>query len=216
MSNALAITGIHTGIGKTITAAVLTQALQCDYWKPIQAGELEHSDSMTVQNLLSNPKSRILPEAYALKTPASPHQAAAIEVIEIKLDSLAVPNHQATPLLIETAGGVMSPINAKHTVADLLAHHQWPTVLVVQHYLGSINHTLSAIESLEKRDITIIGLIINGAPHSSSESFIENYTHRSIIAHIPNFAELNSQTIAMTALEIRQNLPSALQPWMTL
>ncbi|GHA68046.1 ATP-dependent dethiobiotin synthetase BioD [Formosimonas limnophila] len=209
----LAITGIHTGIGKTVSAAALTQALQCDYWKPIQAGELDNSDSMIVQRLLSQSNSRVFPEAFRLKTAASPHIAAQIEGIHIDIASLKAPNSTETPLLIETAGGVMSPVTANDTVADLLAHHGWPTVLVVQHYLGSINHTLSAIESLKARQVTVIGLIINGNALESSETFIAAYSGLPILARVPLFTSLDAKSIAKVSQQISAELNPALRPW---
>lgn len=209
----LAITGIHTGIGKTVSAAVLTQALQCDYWKPIQAGELDNSDSMIVQRLLSQSNSRVFPEAFRLKTAASPHIAAQMEGIHIDFESLKAPNDTDTPLLIETAGGVMSPVTANDTVADLLAHHGWPTVLVVQHYLGSISHTLSAIESLKARQVTVIGLIINGNSLESSEAFIADYSGLPVLARVPLFAPLDAKSVEKIAQKISAELHPALRPW---
>jgi dethiobiotin synthetase len=209
----LAITGIHTGIGKTVTAAVLTQALQCDYWKPIQAGELDNTDSMTVQRLLSQSHSRILPEAFRLKAAASPHIAAQMEGVHIDFDSLKTPNHLDAPLLIETAGGVMSPVTAHDTVADLLANHDWPTVLVVQHYLGSISHTLSAIDALKARDVAIIGLIINGETVDSSEAFITHYSSLPVLARVPSFTSLEASNVEKAAQRIKAELHPALQPW---
>jgi dethiobiotin synthetase len=209
----LAITGIHTEIGKTVSASVLTQALQCDYWKPIQAGALDDSDSMMVQRLLSQSNSSVFPEAFRLKAAASPHIAAQMEGIHIDLESLKAPNDTDTPLLIETAGGVMSPVTANHTVADLLAHHGWSTVLVVQDYLGSISHTLSAIESLKARHVTVIGLIINGDSLESSETFIADYSGLPVLARVPLFTSLDANSIAKIAQKISAELHPALRPW---
>ncbi|MGL4767137.1 MAG: dethiobiotin synthase [Formosimonas sp.] len=206
-SQPIALTGIHTNIGKTICAAVLTQAWQCDYWKPIQAGDLACSDSIRVRELLRNPHSQVMPEAFALHTAASPHVAAAIDGVNIELSDLTAPrrNH----LLIETAGSVLSPVNARHTVADLLAFAHWPTILVVQHYLGSISHTLSAIEALQSRGVAILGLVINGAAHVESEAFICHYTQLPIVARVAQLPQLNAAAVTQAAQQINWN------PWNT-
>ena len=78
------VTGIGTGVGKTVVSAILVEALKADYWKPIQCGELENSDSDIVRNLISNSQTKIHPETYRLKTPASPHYAAEVEKIKIE------------------------------------------------------------------------------------------------------------------------------------
>lgn len=202
-SKPIAITGIHTNIGKTICAAVLTQAWQCDYWKPIQAGELQRSDSIVVQDLLSNPASHIWPEMHRLNTAASPHVAAEIDNINITLESLRAP--LCEKLLIETAGGVMSPVNATQTVADYVAFYELPTILVVQHYLGSISHTLSAIDALQSRGVSILGLVINGEANAASEQFISDYNNLPIVARVPQLAQLDAVSVAKAAQQITFN-----------
>ena len=206
----IALTGIHTDIGKTVCAAVLARALQCDYWKPIQAGSLDHTDSDTVRRLSDT--TRIHPEAYRLQCAASPHTAARAEQVTIALTDLNAPATQQ-PLLIETAGGVCSPINDQHVVADLLAHYHWPTVLVTQHYLGSISHTVSAIDALKARGIRILGLIVNGETHAESEQFITQYSHLPILAHITRMDELSAHNVAQQALRIAPQLAVLKEYW---
>ena len=206
----IALTGIHTDIGKTVCAAVLARALQCDYWKPIQAGSLDHTDSDTVRRLSDT--TRIHPEAYRLQLAASPHTAARAEQVTIALTDLNAPATQQ-PLLIETAGGVCSPINDQHVVADLLAHYHWPTVLVTQHYLGSISHTVSAIDALKARGIRILGLIVNGDAHAESEQFITQYSHLPILAHITRMDELSAHNVAQQALRIAPQLAVLKEYW---
>ena len=206
----IALTGIHTDIGKTVCAAVLARALQCDYWKPIQAGSLDHTDSDTVRRLSDT--TRIHPEAYRLQWAASPHTAARAEQVTIALTDLNAPATQQ-PLLIETAGGVCSPINDQHVVADLLAHYHWPTVLVTQHYLGSISHTVSAIDALKARGIRILGLIVNGDAHAESEQFITQYSHLPILAHITRMDELSAHNVAQQALRIAPQLAVLKEYW---
>lgn len=207
----LALTGIHTDIGKTIVAAVLSQALGCDYWKPVQAGGLARSDSDVVRELNSHPHSTIHPEAFRLHTAASPHVAAQVDGVHMGLHDFKAPT--CTHLLIETAGGVMSPMTSQHTVADVVAHHGWATALVVQHYLGSINHTLAAIEALRARGVNLLGLIINGESSADSEQFICEYAHIGILARIPRLTVFNQDSIAETARHLRTQLTPELTPW---
>ena len=207
----IALTGIHTDIGKTVCAAVLVRALQCDYWKPIQAGSLERTDSDTVHQL-SGTATQIHPEAYRLQLAASPHTAARAEQMSIQLSDLHAPISNR-PLLIETAGGVCSPINNLHVVADLLAHYGWPTVLVAQHYLGSISHTLSAIDALKARGVRILGLIVNGDAHTESEQFITQYSQLPILAHIAHMDELSAHNVAQQAERIAPQLSVLHECW---
>lgn len=212
MTQAFALLGIHTDVGKTVCAAILTETLGCDYWKPIQAGTTESTDRERVSTWVNNSYSTIHPEAYLLRTPCSPHAAARMEGIYIDMTKLGnLPTDK--PLLIETAGGVMSPINDECVVADWIAHFKWPAVLVVSHYLGSISHTLSAIESIRSRGITLLGLIFNGSPHPESEQLILNYTKAPLLGRIPQLKPLDAQHIALVAQEWRAHLPEALKPW---
>ena len=207
----LALTGIHTDIGKTIVAAVLSETLGCDYWKPVQAGGLARSDSDVVRELLSNSHTTIHPEAFRLNTAASPHVAAQIDGVSMDLNDFNAPS--STCLLIETAGGVMSPMTSQHTVADVVAHHGWATVLVVQHYLGSINHTLAAVENLRSRGVNLLGLIINGESSADSERFICDYAQVRVLARVPHLTALNRDNIALAAKDLRMQLAPELTPW---
>src|SRR3954471_11310026 len=155
------ITGISTDVGKTIASAILTEALQADYWKPIQAGDLDNSDSHKVKRLLSNAKTVIHPNSYALKTPASPHLAAQIDGIRIDLKNIIEPKTQNEHLVIEGAGGLYVPINESETIADLI-RPDYKVIVVSRHYLGSISHTLLTIEALKNRKLNVAGIIFSG------------------------------------------------------
>ncbi|GAA4465945.1 hypothetical protein GCM10023093_19070 [Nemorincola caseinilytica] len=204
IENAIAVVGIHTGIGKTIVSAVLTQALDADYWKPIQAGT-DDRDMLTVQRLIAKGAARVHPEAILLKMPASPHVAAAAEGIQIDHTTFQRPATDR-PLIVETAGGVLSPVSASHTVADLVAYYGLPTILVSQNYLGSINHTLSAIECLRSRGILILGIIISGEKNDMSEGFISNYSKVPVLAHVPVLNTTNNTDVINTANNISSSL----------
>lgn len=188
------ITGIGTGIGKTITSAVLTEKLKADYWKPIQSGDLDQSDSLAVKNLITNPFTQIHPEIYRLNYPLSPHLSAKMDGITIQLDQFHLPETENS-LIVEGAGGLMVPLNDQALILDLIKHLQMEVIVVSQNYLGSINHTLLTINTLKQYDITIKGIIFNGEPNQESESYILNYTQLLSLGHIPQLVSLNKETI---------------------
>jgi dethiobiotin synthetase len=157
--------------------------LQADYWKPIQAGNIENSDIITVKSLISNSRSVFHKEAYFLKTPASPHDAAAKENTEIEFEKIEIPFTENN-LIIEGAGGLMVPLNNDFLVIDLIQKLESEVVLVSKNYLGSINHTLLSFEVLKQRNIPIKGIIFNGETYKAGEDFILNYTGLKKIGHI--------------------------------
>lgn len=178
------VTGIGTDVGKTIASAILTENLQADYWKPIQAGDLENSDTIKIKKLISNKKTHFHTSSYNLKTPASPHYAASLEAITINKNSIIAPetdNH----LVIEGAGGIFVPINEKETILDIIPENA-EVVIVSRHYLGSINHTLLTIAALQQAKKNILGIIFNGEDVSKSEEIILSKTGLSKLFHINN------------------------------
>lgn len=202
------IAGIGTGIGKTLISSILIEALEADYWKPIQAGDLEKSDTLTVENLISNSVSVLHPERYRLTLPMSPHAAAKFDAVEIKLSELSLPETKNT-LIIELAGGIMVPLNERTLNLDLLRQWKLPVILVSQNYLGSINHSLLTLEILKSKRIEVAGIIFNGDRNEESERFILNYSGAKHIGHIPTLHELNKQEVKKIAdklLNILQNL----------
>ena len=177
------VTGIGTDVGKTIVAAVITEALQADYWKPVQAGFADGTDSETIRSLISNSKTVIHPEAYKLKMPASPHAAAAAEGITISIKNIKVPQTDNI-LVIEGAGGLMVPMSEKELVIDLIEELQAEVVVIVRHYLGSINHSLLTLQALKSRKLNVKGIIISGAPNEQSEKAILSFSDYKIIGRI--------------------------------
>ena len=166
------VTGIGTEVGKTICSAILVEALKADYWKPVQAGELDNTDSKKVGDLITNNSSKIHPETYRLNTPASPHYAAEVDGLKIELSDFVLPSTQ-NHLLIEGAGGLMVPLSQNHLVVDLIKQLGCGVIVVSKHYLGSINHTLLSIEALKSWGIPILGLLFNGEQNNATESIIE-------------------------------------------
>ena len=175
------ITGIGTDVGKTIVSAIVTEALKADYWKPIQAGDLELSDTHKVKRLISNTKTTFHPSAYELNTPMSPHAAAEIDGITIELKNIKPPktdNH----LVIEGAGGLLVPLNQTETILDLLQPN-YKVIVVSRHYLGSINHTLLTVNLLKQKGFDV-SLIFNGAEHKTTEAIISKMTGVTILGRI--------------------------------
>lgn len=194
MSENYFITGIGTGIGKTIASAVLTEKLQADYWKPVQAGDLAESDSLMVKNLLSNPLSIIHPEHYRLNHPLSPHLSAKLDGIHINLHSFKLPK-TSNHLIVEGAGGLMVPLNDEHLILDLIKKLNLQVILISKHYLGSINHSLLTINTLTQNNIPIKGIIFNGDENQESERYILNYGKIKHLGNIPTLPQLNKENI---------------------
>lgn len=188
------ITGIDTNIGKTIASAILTEALEADYWKPIQSGDLRNSDSDKLRALISNARTIIHPNAYALKEAASPHYSAALENIKIDMSKVVLPttnNH----LVVEGAGGLLVPLNDNTLLIDWIEKLGIEVVLVIKNYLGSINHSLLSIEALKSRNISVRGLIFNGAINAPSEDYILAYSQLPFLGRILEEKEFNQEKI---------------------
>jgi len=194
------VTGIGTDVGKTLISAILTEALEADYWKPIQAGDISNSDTIKVKNLVSNTKTVFHPEAYQLSQPMSPHAAAAIDGIEIKLSKINLPvtNNR---IIIEGAGGLMVPLNDKELIVDLISGLKVGVILVVQNYLGSINHTLLSIEVLKNKKIEVLGLIFNGESNEASETYILNYSKLKCLGRVKRYNSLTKEVVLSYKLQ---------------
>lgn len=198
------ITGIGTDVGKTIASAIITQSLEADYWKPVQAGDLDNSDSHKIQRYISNNKTVIHPNSYKLNTPASPHLAADLDGIAIELKKIAAPktnNH----LVIEGAGGVLVPLNATDCIIDII-QKDYKVIVVSRHYLGSINHTLLTVEALKNRKITVAGIIFSGDENKATEAIITKKTGIKVIGRIDNEPYFDQNVINYYADIFRENL----------
>lgn len=185
--SALIVTGTDTGIGKTVFAAGLAAALGAQYWKPVQAGLDEATDSEVVAALAGCP---ILPEAYRLRLPASPHLAAEDMGIEIDLDRLALPRTQG-PLVVEGAGGIMAPLTRRYCFLDLFARWQAPIILVARTALGTINHTSLSLAALRRAGCQVVGVAFVGHPDRSVEqSIVEicDVPHLGRLGHLPKLS----------------------------
>ncbi|MES2395447.1 MAG: dethiobiotin synthase [Bacteroidota bacterium] len=188
------VTGIGTDVGKTIASAILVESLHADYWKPIQAGDLDNTDTMKVRSLISNTRSKFHPETYQLTKQMSPHAAAEADEIKINIDTLALPI-TSNSLIIEGAGGLMVPLNDEFLVIDLIQKLKVEVILVSSNYLGSINHTLLTVEALKNRNIPIAGIIFNGRSTRTSEEYILNYTGLKKLLSIDEEKKIDKETI---------------------
>lgn len=200
-----AVTGIGTDVGKTVVSAILSEALEAHYWKPVQAGDLNFSDTKKVQKYCSN-KVRVMQERFALSEPMSPHAAAEVDGVNITLSDFKVPDVEAN-LIVEGAGGLMVPFNANaDTYLDLFKHFNLPTIIVSRHYLGSINHTMMTIELMQREGIEIAGIIYVGEEHKTTESIIAKKYDIPVIYRVPLAKEITPNFIQEQAQIIKEKL----------
>ena len=194
------VAGIGTGVGKTVVSAILTEALKADYWKPVQAGSLDDTDRMSVEQLVSNAASRFHPEAYLLPEPMSPHASAERAGIEMNPEKIRCPE-TVNRLIVEGAGGVLVPFNRKILFIDIILQLKLPVILVSRHYLGSINHTLLSAEALKQRGIPVKGLIFNGAENTESESVIVGFTRLPVLGRVDETVEITKGFVRTQSLK---------------
>ncbi|WP_370898479.1 dethiobiotin synthase [Chryseobacterium gossypii] len=169
----LFITGIGTDVGKTVCSAVLVKYFNADYWKPVQSGDLDYTDSMKIMGWVGNDVV-CHPEAYRLQLAASPHQSAAAEGTRINLESFRLPE-TSNPLIVEGAGGLMVPLSDHELIIDLIVRLNIPVALVVRNYLGCINHSLLSLLALRQRNLNLEYLILNGSFPRDTERVIINF-----------------------------------------
>jgi dethiobiotin synthetase len=194
MSGRYIVTGTDTDIGKTVFAAALTGALGASYWKPVQAGLDGETDSQAVARLSGVGPDKILSENFRLRTPASPHYAAAQEGIIITANDLPIPQ-VAGPLVIEGAGGALVPVNDDLLFADLFALWQLPVIIAASTGLGTINHSLMTIEALRSRGVPIHGVAFIGDEIKDSQDTICRVGNVKQLGRLPVIADLNAQTL---------------------
>lgn len=204
------VTGISTDVGKTIASAIILEALEADYWKPIQAGDLENSDSIKVKKLLScgaersRSESHIFENSYQLNTPVSPHLAAELDGVTIDLKKILEPKTE-NHLVIEGAGGIFVPLNENETIIDLI-QPDYKIIVVSRHYLGSINHTLLTIEAIRNRGFQVSGIIFSGNENKSTENIILNKTGIKCIGRIDQEPYFDQNVVKEYADLFRENL----------
>lgn len=197
------VTGTDTGIGKTVFSAALAQALGGYYWKPVQSGLDEETDSEAVHRLGRLPPNRVLPEAYRLRTPASPHLAARLDHVEIETGRLMPPVTDG-PLVIEGAGGLLVPLTETEVFADVFSRWQIPVILCARTALGTINHTLLSLESLRSRSIPVFGVAFIGDEQAETQRIIAAMGQVRILGRLPR---LNPLTPDVLQQAFRESFP---------
>ncbi|MGZ3863907.1 MAG: dethiobiotin synthase [Bacteroidia bacterium] len=188
------VTGIGTDVGKTVVSAVLVEAMQADYWKPVQTGADFGTDTETVRRLISNSKSVMHPESYKFTASVAPYAASVQENKPIDLDSIKMP-HTDNHLVIEGAGGLLVPITDKYFMMDLIMKLDAEVVLVVQNYLGSINHSLLSCEYLKSKGVKVAGIIITGTENAASEEIILKHSGFPLLGKVKREVSINQEVI---------------------
>ncbi len=197
------VTGIGTNVGKTIASAVLAEALRADYWKPVQCGLEPVTDSQMVRSLITNRVSIVHPEAYCFAEAASPHTASKKAGLEIKLSNIILPLTDNSTMIIEGAGGLLVPLNEENLIADLIVQLKAEVIVVVNFYLGSINHTLLTCQELKRRNIPVLGLLLSGSPNEASADIIFKQTGLRKLGHIAQEQVFNKDTIVHYASQFK-------------
>lgn len=200
------VTGIGTDVGKTVVSSILVEALQADYWKPVQTGSYFSTDASKVQKYISNSITKVHPESYVLKQYMSPHAAAELEGVQIELSQITMPSSENKVMIIEGAGGIMVPINENEFIIDIIRKFDCETVLVIQNYLGSINHSMLSIDALKYRNIKLLGIVFNGPPHKLSEDIIMKYADVPCIGRIYKESVINAEVITRYAQQFASTL----------
>jgi dethiobiotin synthetase len=193
------VTGIGTDVGKTVVSGILTESLHADYWKPIQTGSYFSTDSEKLRKYISNTVSKIHPEAYVLRQYMSPHAAAELEHVHIDLNNINLPQTDNQIMIIEGAGGIMVPLNSQHFIVDVIQRLEAETVLVIQNYMGSINHSLLSIDALKQRNLPVAGIVFNGPPHQLSEDIILSYSGLKCIGRVQKEPHIDAKVISRYA-----------------
>ena len=190
----LVVCGTDTDVGKTVVSAWLVQGLGASYWKPVQSGLEQGGDRDWIVDHLQLPAERWVPEAYALQAPVSPHWAAEQEQVEIDPSTLTLPAVEG-PLVVETAGGLMVPLNRGWLQIDQLEQWKLPVVLVARSGLGTLNHTLLSLEALRTRGIDVLGLVLNGPNHADNPRTLEEIGGVPVLAELPPLHPLNADSL---------------------
>ncbi|MFD1333756.1 dethiobiotin synthase [Methylopila musalis] len=190
----IVVTGTDTGVGKTVFAAALTAALGARYWKPVQSGLDEGGDTSEVARLARLPPERIVPEAWRLRTPVSPHLAAEIDGVKIDPEALAPPQSDG-PLVIEGAGGLLVPLNRRALTIDLFARWGFPVALVARTGLGTINHTLLSLEALASRRVAVLGVAFVGDANDDSIATIAAFSGAKVLGRLPRLDPLTPDAL---------------------
>jgi len=201
------VTSIDTNVGKTVCSSILCAGLGYDYWKPVQCGDLDFSDSMKVKSY--SPLTKVHAESFQLNAPMSPHEAAKLENMDISIKDFKLPKSEE--IIIEGAGGVMVPLNYKgNMIVELASVFEAKVIIVFKNYLGSINHTLLTIDKVKSVGLNVLGLLVVGDEVISSERIIEDATQMNIIARIPMVDRINQKWVKEQGIKVKNKLDKLL------
>ncbi len=189
------VAGTGTGVGKTMVSAILAAGLSARYWKPVQSGLLEKTDTAWVREMTGLPSTHFFPETYRFRFPLSPHVAAAKDGICIDLESMVLPQIPGGHLIVEGAGGIMVPLNEHHLMLDLMKKLQLPILLVAKSGLGTINHTLLSLAMLKNHGLPVLGVVMNGPRNSDNRKAIEHYGNTAVCAEIEPLERIDGATL---------------------
>ena len=194
----LVIVGTDTDVGKTVVSALVVDGLGAHYWKPVQSGSEEGEDSERVRQLIDLPPDRLLPEAYRLSAPVSPHWAAERDGVTIDPQQLTLPTQEAVPgpLVVETAGGLLVPLRRDWLQIEQIALWGWPVLLVARSGLGTLNHTLLSLEALLRRRIPVLGVLLNGEPHPNNATTLHQLGAVPLLGCLPPLPRLDGPALA--------------------
>ncbi|WP_417453510.1 dethiobiotin synthase [Kiloniella sp.] len=194
--NGLFVTGTDTEVGKTFVSAALVESLRASYWKPVQTGPVQDHDTPEIQRLTGGAYRKIYPCSYSFPDPLSPHEAARRVRETIDLDKIELPSISENEfLIVEGAGGALVPLNDQFMMTDLMVKVNLPVVIVARSGLGTINHTLLTIEALQRRGITLAGVIMNGPKNKGNREAIEEYGKIAVVAELPRCEVVTPETI---------------------
>lgn len=185
------VTGTDTDAGKTVACAWLCLHSGADYWKPVQSGYPPDRDADAVARI-SGARAHL--ERHLLRQPLSPHEAARLDGVRIELDDFSVPA-TSRPLVMEGAGGVLVPLNDRHTMLDLMARLAAPVIVAARSGLGTINHTCLTLMALRSRHLPVLGVILSGEPNPANRAAIERFAGVRVLAEIPRLEPLTREAL---------------------
>ena len=180
------VSGTDTEVGKSLVAAALMMGINAAYWKPVQSGDRNGTDTEWIQQYTALPSHRFFKETYRFREPVSPHAAAALEGVEIELKAFKKPSYTPNDhLIIEGAGGLLAPLGQNLFMVDLIKKIQAPVLLVARSGLGTINHTLLSLEKIRKEGVPLLGVVMNGPPNADNRTAIEQFGKVKVLGEIP-------------------------------
>ncbi len=202
------VTGTDTEVGKTVAAACLVRALDGEYWKPVQAGLADGTDTETVRRLTGLDEARLHASTYALNAPLSPHEAARLDAVTIRLAAFTLPVAER-PVVVEGAGGVLVPLNDSTLMIDLMEHLGLPVILVARSTLGTINHSLLSLQALRRRRLAVLGVIINGPANPANEAAVAEFGRVTVLASLPILDPLTEAAVTRAGNDLAVSLAEA-------